>query len=251
LNDALDNIFNDPNVGPFISKQLIQHLVTSNPSPAYVLRVSTIFNDNGNGARGDLQSVVRAILLDPEAISSTVGSAEGHLRHPALFVAAFLRAFNAKSADGGGTSDGYLNPQIQPMGMDLFTPPSVFSYFSPGFTVQGTTGNFTGPEFGILNTSTTLKRANFVNTMVFSKIAVSTNAPNGTSIDVSALLPYASDVNRLLDSLDTLLLHGTMSAEMRQSITTAVQAVSTSNALKRVRTAIYLVATSSQYQVER
>jgi len=252
LDDAIDNIFNDPNVGPFISKQLIQHLVTSNPSPSYVERVSTVFNNNGSGVRGDLQAVVRAILLDPDALTPSASPNQGHLRHPALFVAGFLRAFTAKSADGGGTSDGYLNPQIVTMGMDLFKPPSVFSYFSPNFGVEAPGGgSFTGPEFGVYNTSTALVRANFINTMVFSKIAVSANAPNGTSIDVSSLLPYADDLDKLLDSLNTLMMHGSMSPEMRQSIMTAVSAVSKSNSLKRVRTAVYLVATSSQYQVER
>jgi len=255
LNDAIDNIFNDPNVGPFISKQLIEHLVMSNPSAAYIQRVSTVFDNNGLGVRGDLQAVVRAILLDADARSAMDGNPyRGHLTHPALFVAGFLRAFNPKSADGGTTSDGYLNPQIQTMGMDLFNPPSVFSYFSPSFGLPsqspGTIG-FTAPEFGIFNTSTALKRDNFINTMVFSKIAVSTNAPNGTSIDLSPLLPLANDFNGLMDTLNTLLLYGSMSAELRQSVIGAVQAVSTSNPLKRVRTAVYLVATSSQYQVER
>ena len=90
-----------------------------------------------------------------------------------------------ESADGLGLSDGYLNPQNQGMGMDLFNPPSVFSYFSPATGVPGSP--LKGPEFGILNTSTAIKRANFVNTMVFSKVAVSANAPTGTSLDFSAM----------------------------------------------------------------
>jgi hypothetical protein len=136
------------------------------------------------------------------------------------------------------------------MGMDLFRPPSVFSYFSPGTVVAGTAG-VRGPEFGLFSTSTSLRRLNFVNTMVFSNIPVSANAPNGTSIDLSAMQALAAKPAELVAALDALLMHGTMSPAMRESIVGAVSAVSASNALKRARTAVYLVATSSQYQVER
>ena len=250
LNDAIDNIFNDSNVGPFISKQLIQHLVTSNPSPAYIARVATVFN-GGITPRGDLKAVVRAILLDPEARGNIkTDSSYGRLRHPAQFIANILRAFNARSADGMTTSDGYLNPQSAAMGMDVFRPPSVFSYFSPATVVPGSAG-VRGPEFGIFSTSTALRRLNFVNTMVFSRINVSTNAPSGTSLDFTPLLPLAATPSDLVDALDDLLLHGSMPDEMHVSIEQAVAAVSWSNPLKRVRTAVYLVLTSSQYQVER
>lgn len=253
LNDALDNIFNDPNVGPFIGKQLIQHLVTSNPSPGYVARVATVFNDNGGGARGDMSAVVRAILLDEEARGDIKTEPNyGHLRHPALFITNILRAFNAQSANRSTTSDGYLNPDSQSMGMDVFRPPSVFSYFSPGTIVPGTNG-VRGPEFGILSTSTTLRRANFVNKMIFTTIPipVSANAPQGTSIDLSPVQALAGNPAQLVDMLNNLLMHGTMSPEMRSSIVEAVSAVPNSNPLKRARTAVYLIATSSQYQVER
>ena len=250
LDDAIDNIFNDPNVGPFISKQLIQHLVTSNPTPAYVARVASVFNGSG-GARGDLHAVVRAILLDPEARGDVKADPNyGRLRHPAQFILNILRAFGARSADGTAESDGYLNPQSVQMGMDVFRPPSVFSYFSPSTVVAGTNG-VRGPEFGLLSTSTVLRRANFVNTIVFSRIAAGANAPDGTSIDLSGMQALAADPAQLVDALDALLTHGTMSAEMRQSIIGAVTAVSATNRLKPARTAVYLVATSSQYQVER
>jgi uncharacterized protein (DUF1800 family) len=250
LADAIDNIFNDPNVGPFISKQLIQHLVTSNPSPAYVARVASVFNGAG-GTRGDLRAVVKAILLDSEARGDAKTDANyGRLRHPAQFILNLLRAFGARSADLTTDSDGYLNPQSVNMGMDVFRPPSVFSYFSPATVVPGTNG-VRGPEFGLFTTSTALRRANFVNTMAFSRIAVSTNAPNGTSLDLSGMQALAANPAQLVDALNTLLMHGTMSAEMRQSIIDAVSAVAATNPLKRARTAVYLVATSSQYQVER
>ena len=250
-NDALDNIFNHANVGPFISKQLIQHLVTSNPSAGYVERVARVFNGESSGTRGDLQAVVRAILLDPEARGSErLEPAYGHLRHPALFITNILRAFNAHSADGASPSDGYLNPQSVAMGMDVFRPPSVFSYFSPATGVPGGNG-VRGPEFGLLSTSTALARANFVNTIVFAKINISANAPSGTSIDLTPWLTLTSDPTALVNELNSLFLHGTMSGAMRTSIVNAVSAVDPANALKRARTAIYLVLTSAQYQVER
>jgi uncharacterized protein (DUF1800 family) len=250
LDDAIDNIVDDPNIGPFICKQLVQHLVTSNPTPAYVARIASVFNGSG-GARGDLRAVVKAILLDPEARGDVKTDPNyGRLRHPAQFILNILRAFGARSADGTAESDGYLNPQSVQMGMDVFRPPSVFSYFSPSTVVPGTNG-VRGPEFGLLSTSTVLRRANFVNTIVFSRIAAGGNAPNGTSIDLSGMRALAADPAQLVDALDGLLMHGTMSAEMRQSIIGAVTAVSAANTLKRARTAVYLVASSSQYEVER
>jgi hypothetical protein len=248
LNDALDNIFNHPNVGPFIGKQLIQHLVTSNPSPQYVRRVARVF-DSSHGVRGSLRDVVQAILMAPEARKHDEPSF-GRLRHPAQFIASILRAFDARSADRTGESDGYLNPQSVAMGMDVFRPPSVFSYFSPAAGLPGG-GGLRGPEFGVLSTATALARLNFVNTMVFSRINVSANAPNGTSIDLSQLQPLAVRPVDLVAELDQLLLHGSMSAPMRDSIVGAVTAVPSGDSLRRVRVAAYLVLTSSQYQVQR
>src|SRR5207247_5920253 len=124
------------------------HLVTSNPSSSYITRVANVFADNGSHVRGDLAAVVRAILLDAEARRQrAVNNGAGHLIHPALLITNLLRAFDAKSADGASLSDGYLNPQSQTMGMDIFKPPSVFSYFSPFTGAPGTT--LRGPEFEI------------------------------------------------------------------------------------------------------
>jgi uncharacterized protein (DUF1800 family) len=251
LNDALDNIFQDPNMGPFIGRQLIQNLVTSNPSPAYIARITNVFNNNGSGVRGDLQAVVKAILLDPEARNQV--SQSGRLMHPVLLMTKLLRAFNAGSADGTGQSDGYLDPQSAGMGMDVFSPPSVFSYFSPFGAAPGTT--LRGPEFGLLNTSTAISRANFVERLVFSGIPANVDNypfnPSGTSLDFSAVLPLAGNPQLLVDTLNTLMMSGRMSSAMNTAVVTAVQAVASSNPLKQVRTAVYLIATSSQYQVER
>ena len=251
LDDGLDNILQDPNVGPFIGRQLIQHLVTSNPSPDYVKRITDVFNDNGSGERGDLKALVKAILLDREARAAST-SQSGHLMHPVLLITTLARAFNARSADGTGDSDGYLSPQSQTMGLNVFSPPSVFSYFSPFGGVPGS--SLRGPEFGLLNTSTAVARANVVNTLVFARIAAATAYPfnpSGTSLDFSGFQPLAGDPEGLVDALNALMMSGQMPPDMRSAVITAVSAVTSSNPLKRVRTAVYLIATSSQYQVER
>jgi hypothetical protein len=135
------------------------------------------------------------------------------------------------------------------MGMDVFNPPSVFSYFSPFTTVPGSDQR--GPEFGLMNTSTSLQRANFVNTMVFSRIGVSTNAPTGTSLDFSGMLYLASSPYELVADLSAMMMSGQMSEDAVQAIAAAVNVVPASNALRRVQTAAYLIASSAQYQVAR
>jgi len=251
LADALDDIFQHPNVGPFIGSRLIRELVTSNPSPAYVARVTAVFDDNGGGVRGDLWAVVKAILLDPEARGAVpAGADQGRLREPALFVIGALRALGARSADGLGSSDGYLSPQVVLMGQDVFRPASVFSYYPAEYLVPGTAG-VRGPEFGLLSASTALRRANFVNTMVFSRINVGANAPRGTSLNLAPLEALAGDPVTLVDELDRLLMHGAMSPDMKAAVVQAVSAVSAANPRLRAQQAAYLACTSSQYQVQR
>ena len=254
LNAAIDNIADHPNVAPFISKQLIQRLVTSNPSAAYVQRIANVFLANRTSPT-QLFQVARATLLDPEASgpskSPTTEPNYGKLREPVLFITNVLRAFNA-------TSDGILNSLnvggsligSADMSEDLFNAPSVFNFFPPTARVPGE--NALGPEFAIFSSLTSLRRSNFVYRVIFSTIpAAPPNRPLGTSIDLASWDSLAANPDQLLDSLNTLLLHGAMSLEMRQTIKTAVASVPASNPRLRVRTAIYLIATSSQYQVQR
>jgi uncharacterized protein (DUF1800 family) len=240
LQGALDNIFNHPNVPPFVSKQLIQHLVTSNPNPAYVQRVADVFKNNGAGVRGDMQAVIKAILLDPEARRAddpTLANAnDGHLQEPILYMTSLLRSFNT-------TTDGAnLAVQASNMGQNPLSPASVFNFYSPSYVITGSA--LLGPEFQILTTATALNRANFVSTFVFGSFG------STTTVDFSS---YASQSqSALLASLNLLLMHGTMSADMQNTIVSAMQAVpaGSTQTLTQAKTAIYLIATSSQYQVQ-
>ncbi|MEJ7846472.1 MAG: DUF1800 domain-containing protein [Pyrinomonadaceae bacterium] len=259
LDLALDNVFYHPNVGPFVSRLLIQHMVTSDPTPAYVGRVAAVFNNNGFSVRGDLKAVIKAILLDPEARGDVKTDPNyGKLREPVQLATNFLKAFNVRSADGLQPSDGVIasRPEFLNMGQNPFNSPTVFNYYSPDYVIPGTALN--GPEFGIMTTSTSIARANYGNTMTFSRVnAAPPNIPLGTSIDFAEMEAIAaSDVtgNLLVDDLNRRMMHGTMSAGMRNTIITAVTAIPptpAANMLARARQAIYLVATSSQYQVQR
>ncbi len=262
MNQALDNLFYHPNVGPFISKNLIQQMVTSSPTAAYVGRVAAVFNDNGVGVRGDLKAVVKAILLDPEARGDNKTDPNyGKLREPVQFATNLLRDFNVRAANNSGQSDGVLTGRSEYTGMGelQFMSPTVFNYFPPGYIIPGTA--LLGPEFALMTTGTTIQRANFVNRMVFTApaIAVSTDtnnggSPLGTSLDFSdlqALSTADSTGGQLVDELNRRMMHGTMSAQMRSTILTAVTNIAASDSLNRSRQAVYLVATSSQYQVQR
>jgi uncharacterized protein (DUF1800 family) len=246
LEMALDNIFNHANVGPFIGKQLIQHLVTSNPSPAYVARVAAVFADNGSGVRGDLSAVVKAILTDTEARGDAPASATfGHLREPALYLTAAMRQL-------GGTSDGvYLRSAVSAMGEPIYSSPSVFNFYPPSFVLPGT--QQLAPEFGIQNAATALARVNFLNTVIMGTGATAdptVTGSIGTHID---LTPFASppSASALIDQLNTLLMHGSLASDAATVIATAVGAQSSADPLAAARTAGYLIVSSPQYQVER
>jgi uncharacterized protein (DUF1800 family) len=272
LDQALDNMFYHPNTGPFVCRTLIQHLVTSDPTPAYVGRVAAVFNNNGLGVRGDMKAVVKAILLDPEARGNVkTDPFYGKLREPVLYATNYLRAFNVRSADGASQSEGYIasaggvtgggRGEFNGMAQIPFFSPTVFNFYPPGYIVPGTTMN--GPEFAILTTGTSIQRTNFMNRFVYTAIPIPVaqpNAPNGTSLDFSDLqaLEQSDTTNsQMIDELNRRMLHGTMSAQMKTTISTACNAVTLSSPptseqlLNRVRMAVYLVGTSSQYQVQR
>jgi len=246
LGDALDLVFQHPNLGPFIGRQLIQFLVTSNPSPAYVARVSAVFADDGSGTRGDMKAVVRAILLDPEARgASKIDPDFGKLREPALLVAGLARAL-------GVQSDGvFLRNASAAMGQDVFQAPSVFNFYPPNAPLAGT--SLVSPPSTLLDSTTVMTRSNVVYALLFRNIAADTTVAGstGTTAPLTDLASSAADAAALVDRLDALLMHRTLSPPMRQAVLDAVNAVPASDAVGRVRAAAYVLGTSAQYQVER
>ena len=244
LDTALTIIFNHPNLPPFVSQQLIEKLVTSNPSPAYVSRVTAAFISGkfdtfGSGKRGDMQATIAAILLDPEArrgdASNSVNAGDGKLREPIVMMVSVARLFS-------GTTDGTgFNNWAGSMGQSLFNSGSVFNFFPPQNLIAGTTLN--GPEFAIFNTNTALSRANFVNSIVNGTIS------SGTKVDFTPVI-NAGTQDAMVDWLNTYLLHGTMSSQAKQSVLTATAAAGSSTK-NQAKMALYLVISSSQYQVQR
>lgn len=238
LDAALANIFNHPNVGPFIAKQLIQKLVMSNPSPDYVSRVAQVFNDNGSGVRGDMKAVISAILLDPEARrgddAAQVQSSDGHLKEPLLHMISIMRALNA-------TTDGdNLMYYGSDMRQEPFNPTTVFNFYPPNYVIPGT--QLLGPEFKILNTSTTISRINFVNDIVYGSVG------QNTKTDISSYVAAAGDVNKLLDLVSSVMLHGQMSDSMRSTLVGTITPITDTK--RRAKAALYLVGSSSQAQVQ-
>jgi uncharacterized protein (DUF1800 family)/fibronectin type 3 domain-containing protein len=241
LDQALDVIFNHTNVGPFVSRQLIQQLVTSNPSPAYVGRVAAVFA-GGGGARGNIGAVVRAVLTDPEASVSTTTS--GKLAEPVLFVVSMLRALDATVAD-----HPFMSDKAEAMGQKVLYPPSVFSYFSPGFRVRGTASStgapLGGPEFQILTTVTALERANFVGALLGGYFG------SDVAIDDGPFTSRAGDPAALVDYCSLLFMGGRMSPEERTEVIKTVRLTPPQNPAERIRTALYLTLTAAQSQIDR
>jgi uncharacterized protein (DUF1800 family) len=257
LKIALDTLFNHPNVGPFIGKQLIQRLVTSNPSPEYVGRVAAVFNNNGKGVRGDMSAVVRAILLDPEARAAGNGANDGKLREPMVRLTNWARAFNATSTSGDwAITSTSANTSL---GQSALTAPSVFNFFRPGYSPPNTRigdAGLVAPEFQIVDEVTV---AGYLNTM---QSAI--DGGIGTGRDVRAAyaaeIALANDVNALVDRVDLLLTGGRMSSGLRGRLVSAVGAINvpanagtaqTTALTNRVKLAIFMTMASPEYLVQR
>lgn len=249
LRQALDLLFNHPNVGPFIARQLIQRLVTSNPSPAYISRVAAKFNDNGAHVRGDLSAVVRAILLDSEARSSSLTTQDnyGHEREPIIRLANLYRAFNASAASG----KFIVGNQTSTFGQAALYAPSVFNFFAPNYSQSGAIeqAGLVSPEFQITTDTTVITTANRMRSTVYAQPS-STN-PDVLVLDLSSVAALASNPTALVDSLNNLLMGGEMSAEMRTIVINAVTQISAANTLERAQTAVHLLVTSPEFVIEK
>lgn len=242
LNGALTNIFNHPNVGPFVCRQLIQHLVTSNPSPAYVARIAAVFANNGSGVRGDMQAVIRATLEDTEARAGDTNPAfdGGHLREPIFWITNFLRAVGFTNTDPN-SSYYSLSNYSNNLNKRPYRSGSVFNFFPPSYVIPQTMLN--APEFDLENTASAILRLSLANTMVFDKIS-------GFNVDLSATGTLgqiaAGSTANLVDTLGTMFMHGQMPTDMRTEILNSISGLSTA---QQVRVATYLVITSSQYKI--
>ncbi|MGA3091549.1 MAG: DUF1800 family protein [Terriglobales bacterium] len=240
LTSALQNIFTHPNVAPFICQQLIQKLVTSNPSPAYVSRITAVFNNDGNGVAGDMQAVISAILLDPEARRgddpTQVQASDGHLREPLLHMLEALRAVNATT--GGTNLNNYASQMLQAP----FLSPSVFNFYPPNYQVPGTA--LLGPEFDILNANTAMSRINFINDLIYGTVG-----PD-TTTDISQYVNVAGNVSNLLALVNTNMMHGQMPADMSSTLSATLSSAAFTSNTSVAQAALYLVASSSQYQME-
>jgi uncharacterized protein (DUF1800 family) len=250
LQMALDAIFNHPNVGPFIGKQLIQKLVTSNPSPGYISRVAAAFANNGKGVRGDMQAVIRAVLLDPEARATSAAlsnSGFGHEREPIIRLANIYRAFNASASSGRFIVNAVNFSFAQ---APLYAP-SVFNFFSPFYSQIGAIQNarLVSPEFQITTDTTAITSANKIRSAIYQQ-ASSTN-PDLPVLNLSAQTALASNPAALVDSLNDLLMSGQMSASTRSIVINAVTRIPAANTLERAQTAIHLLATSPEFVIEK
>lgn len=250
LQTALDTIAAHPNVGPFIGRQLIQRLVASNPSPAYVARVSAVFANNGAGVRGDLRAVIKAILLDDEARRAPVAgdTTRGKLREPVVRFIQWARTFGLASPTGLWNIGNVSDPSTR-LGQSPLRSPSVFNFFRPGYVPPNSalgTLNLNAPEFQITNESTVVGWANWAQTFVQSGVGE-------TRPDYTAELALATDATALVKRVSLLLSGDTLSAATLATIGTAVGSISaTTDAGKRNRVyaAIHLVLCAPEYLVQ-
>jgi len=233
-------------------------MVTSSPSPQYITNVTRAFNDNGAGVRGDMQAVITAVLLDPEARAESPDANYGKVREPVLAFTNLLRNLGYTLPNPGldpdpvsdfaltnpaGTGTAYL-AQAE----DVFRAPTVFNFYPPDFAVPGAP-DLRGPEFGILSTDTSLSRDDLLYQIINGSVgSQSLYRPNFVRADLSGLMPLADDPNALVEALNQQLLRGLMSDDLRSII---VNAISSSSGAQRVKEATYLVSSSNAYLVQR
>ncbi|OYO29059.1 DUF1800 family protein [Janthinobacterium sp. PC23-8] len=259
---ALDTLFNHPNAAPFFSRQLIQRLVTSNPSAAYVGRVAAVFANNGKAVRGDMQAIVRAVLLDSEAVALAGSSLRtGKLREPMLRLAGWMRAFDAKAATGRYRIY-YLDDPLSGLAQSPLNSPSVFNFFRPSYVPPNSAiagAGLVAPELQISSEPSVTGYLNFMQDAINSGVA------EGREVkpDYTQELALAGDAGALVDRVDLLLLHGAMAPRLRGQIVAAVNSIAlptatASNATQianaqanRVKLAIFLAMASTDYLVQK
>ena len=275
IETALDTLFQHPNLGPFLSRQMIQRLVTSDPSPAYVDRVATAFETGqytlpdgtsvGDGQRGSMQAMIAAILMDAEARSDEMLAFDtfGKIREPALRFTQWARAFDASAVTPQNSFDPYDPTTRADLGQAPYESPSVFNFYRPGYVAPGSVTGAAGmtvPELQITNSATLVGYANFMAHFAFAE------ALNGNAQHSSSFIPnyaderaLASDPAALVEHLDLLLASGQLTDATKANIVQTVQAIPLTNEnvfnydgqLTRIGTAVLMVMTSPEYLVQR
>jgi uncharacterized protein (DUF1800 family) len=255
LKGALDNIFAHPNIGPFVCRQLIQHLVTGNPSPAYVGRVATVFADNGSGVRGDMKAVLTAIFLDQEARAGDLQSGDqadqspavdgGHLREPLLWAMNLLRGLNAAQPNPATPYPfvNFMSSSLASVGEAPIDQSSVFNYFPPSYVIPQTAVN--APEFSLENTGSAIPRMTLADRIIHN----SASGPTVNLSATSAIGQQASNPAQMVDYLGMLFMHSQMPTDMRTALIAAVNAIPASDPQSRAEVAVYLVVSSSQFKI--
>ncbi len=234
LDGAIDIIFTHHNVGPFLATRLIRALITSNPTPAYIARVAAVFNDNGSGVRGDMQAVIRAILLDAEARNDSPPTNFGRLRTPMQHTIMLVRSLGMDP--GPASHFAYL---FYGMNEGLLDAPSVFGHYSPTYHIPKTA--LFGPEFQIYSSSDAINRANWFYSLMYNPWPIN-----------PALQPFvalAGNPATLVNAVDNALLFGRMTQSTRTALLNALPAMPDNNA--RVLTALYLTSMSGECLVQR
>ena len=249
LKIALDTLFNHPNVGPFIGRQMIQRLVKSNPSPQYVGRVAAAFGNNGSGVRGDMQAVIRAVLLDTEArdVTQTQTQTAGRLREPVQMLAQYFRVFTTPPSDGRFDFNVWWMESV--FQQRPLSSPSVFNFYSPNFLPPGEMSQnvIYGPEFQILHEGTVVDAYNFIEYFVMNEV----DGTTGYRHNYAALESLAGDPGALVDKLNLLLTGSRLSPASRTIIVDAVGRVSSSQPADRVKMALMLFEIAPDYKVQK
>lgn len=273
LKIALDALFNHPNVGPFFARQLIQRLVTSNPSKGYIRRVALAFNDNGNGIRGDMKAVIRAVLLDQEArgAESRRQPTWGRIREPLLRFTHMMRAFNAKSLTGQwpiGITDA-----SNTLNQTAMRAPSVFNFYRPGYSPANTPVSRAGmvaPEMQIIQESSVAGYADYLDRFVgatsIAGVGLGNKIPNPNKngpdvreiqFDLKPFIQVASNPDDLIDLIDTVMLNGQLQMDTRMAMKNALLTVKPKRQnddmqrvyRERVSLALYMALLSTDYLV--
>jgi uncharacterized protein (DUF1800 family) len=250
MDDAMAAICAHPNMAPFISRQLIQRLVTSNPSKAYIGDVAKVFNDNGQGVKGDLRAVVSAILLHPEARSATPTANFGKQREPVIRFANFLRALDAKSPSGRNAIH-YLESADNGLGQSPLLSPSVFNFFSPNFRPAGkiAQAGLVAPEFQITTETTVVGGLNFFANLVRNKSYG--NGDTKLTLNVAPLEAAAGNTDQLMGELNALFFNYQMSAKMQARMRKMLNGFDDTDKAGRVRAALTLTSLSPEFVVQK